>query len=162
MPVMLVKEYSHCCPGDQRQARFFRRIRKRPIFRLAFFCIWLREPDLNRRPSGYEPDELPGCSTPHQVLTMPLASTPVSSKAFTRNSGFATKGPATEGRESRESGVPRQGRNAQKRGVCDECWGPAKTQFCGRAAPRYRAISPRLDERNSVNMPVAAGNHIAN
>ncbi len=21
-------------------------------------------PDLNRRPSGYEPDELPGCSTP--------------------------------------------------------------------------------------------------
>ena len=28
--------------------------------------IWLREPDLNRRPSGYEPDELPGCSTPHQ------------------------------------------------------------------------------------------------
>ena len=27
---------------------------------------WLRGPDLNRRPSGYEPDELPGCSTPHQ------------------------------------------------------------------------------------------------
>ena len=25
---------------------------------------WLRGPDLNRRPSGYEPDELPGCSTP--------------------------------------------------------------------------------------------------
>ncbi len=25
---------------------------------------WLREPDLNRRPSGYEPDELPGCSIP--------------------------------------------------------------------------------------------------
>ncbi|MGE1070964.1 hypothetical protein, partial [Caballeronia sp. ASUFL_M2_KS1A] len=23
-----------------------------------------RGPDLNRRPSGYEPDELPGCSTP--------------------------------------------------------------------------------------------------
>ena len=27
---------------------------------------WLREPDLNRRPSGYEPDELPDCSTPRQ------------------------------------------------------------------------------------------------
>ena len=27
---------------------------------------WLRGPDLNRRPSGYEPDELPGCSTPRQ------------------------------------------------------------------------------------------------
>ncbi len=25
---------------------------------------WLRGSDLNRGPSGYEPDELPGCSTP--------------------------------------------------------------------------------------------------
>lgn len=27
---------------------------------------WLRSVDLNHRPSGYEPDELPGCSTPRQ------------------------------------------------------------------------------------------------
>ena len=37
---------------------------KRPLFRVALFDVWLREPDLNRRPSGYEPDELPDCSIP--------------------------------------------------------------------------------------------------
>ncbi len=29
---------------------------------------WLRGPDLNQRPSGYEPDELPSCSTPRPIL----------------------------------------------------------------------------------------------
>src|SRR5438132_3681942 len=29
---------------------------------------WLRGLDLNQRPSGYEPDELPGCSTPRDKL----------------------------------------------------------------------------------------------
>ena len=32
--------------------------------KICYYKFWLRGTDLNRRPSGYEPDELPDCSTP--------------------------------------------------------------------------------------------------
>ena len=32
--------------------------------------IWLRELDLNQRPSGYEPDELPSCSIPRRTYIL--------------------------------------------------------------------------------------------
>ena len=48
--------------------------RKTPVSVLyANRCfLWLRGLDLNQRPSGYEPDELPDCSTPRYGVCAPL------------------------------------------------------------------------------------------
>ena len=45
--------------------------------------IWLRGRDLNPRPSGYEPDELPGCSTPHLEINFEVDVVQIE-KAFVR------------------------------------------------------------------------------
>ena len=49
---------------------------KKPL-KKGLLYNWLRGLDLNQRPSGYEPDELPDCSTPRQswaksIRTLPL------------------------------------------------------------------------------------------
>jgi hypothetical protein len=41
---------------------------------------WLRGRDLNPRPLGYEPNELPDCSTPRQGQTIPQKS-PISARS---------------------------------------------------------------------------------
>ncbi len=45
-------------------------IRKNKKHPLRCLNDWLRGPDSNRRPSGYEPDELPGCSTPRPSVAL--------------------------------------------------------------------------------------------
>jgi hypothetical protein len=45
--------------------------KQRHLSNAAFYRIWWRRLDLNQRPSGYEPDELPGCSTPRRFLPQP-------------------------------------------------------------------------------------------
>ena len=46
---------------------------KDTLYRLSYISIWLRGLDLNQRPSGYEPDELP---------TAPLRDIASSGKLF--------------------------------------------------------------------------------
>ena len=42
--------------------------KKGPEAMLPTLNVWSRGQDLNLRPSGYEPDELPDCSTPQYVM----------------------------------------------------------------------------------------------
>ena len=50
--------------------------------RLSGAGNWLRGVDLNHRPSGYEPDELPGCSTPRFVVAKSKRCTPGLTSGF--------------------------------------------------------------------------------
>ena len=50
-------------------------------------CKWLRGLDLNQRPLGYEPNELPGCSTPHFDTNNPAGIGQISAASRTRMDG---------------------------------------------------------------------------
>ena len=66
------------------QFYLYLKTKKAPKF--LCFVIWLRGPDLNRRPSGYEPDELPSCSTPRLMARNILVSIIIA--RFKRNLTF--------------------------------------------------------------------------
>ena len=56
--------------------------------------VWLRGVDLNHRPLGYEPNELPDCSTPHKNHNSAVERGQTSHRLFTSGDGSRSIGSA--------------------------------------------------------------------
>ena len=56
-----------CCEEAMSARRVVTRLSPSGFLRLE---IWLRGRDLNPRPLGYEPNELPDCSTPRHLRNL--------------------------------------------------------------------------------------------
>ena len=66
--VICFRSRKHICPWTDFQT--FPSVNAKKMKSYDFTLFWLRGKDLNLRPSGYEPDELPSCSTPRYVAIL--------------------------------------------------------------------------------------------
>src|SRR5688572_3885658 len=113
---------------------------------------WLRGRDLNPRPSGYEPDELPGCSTPRskdgQYTLFPRRGKPFPQKLSRKISkecpAITVNVPNTKSDEAAQAHSNQFPRRTELDCACAK--GPA-TAFApqsalARSQPRFRATKP--------------------